>query len=116
MRKFIENKAVYLIVLALFTLAFAWNFAHGAVLTSASGTFDGSRVLGQGNHIADGPSIPPPVDEDLRVADGPTAPPPVDEDLRLADGPTAPPPVDEDFRLADGSAMRRFGDENSPVA
>ena len=112
MRTFIENKAVYLIVLALFTLAFAWNFAHGAVLTSASGAFDRPRVLGQGNHIADGPSIPPPVDEDLRVADGPSIPPPVDEDLRVADGPSIPPPVDEDLRVADGPSIPPPVDED----
>ena len=42
-------------------------------------------------------TMPPPVDEDLRIASGPTMPPPVDEDLRIAS-----------CHLAQGGSSRRI--------
>jgi hypothetical protein len=102
MGKLIANKAVYFVVLTLFTLAFTWNLAHGTVLlkplcyvvTPVLSNLPGALL------VATGPTIPPPVDEDIRIATGPTIPPPVDEDIRIATGPTIPPPVDEDIRIA----------------
>ncbi len=105
MRKLIANKVVYFVALTLFTVAFAGNRAHGTVLlkplhhiispiSSILESSPGSLV------VATGPTIPPPVDEDIRIATGPTIPPPVDEDIRIATGPTIPPPVDEDIRIA----------------
>ena len=66
--------------------------------------------------IATGPTVPPPVDEDLRIATGPTLPPPVDEDLRIATGPTLPPPVDEDLRIATGPTLPPPVDEDLRIA
>jgi hypothetical protein len=118
MGKLIANKAVYFVVLTLFTLAFTWNLAHGTVLlkplcyvvTPVLSNLPGALL------VATGPTIPPPVDEDIRIATGPTIPPPVDEDIRIATGPTIPPPVDEDIRIATGPTIPPPVDEDIRIA
>jgi hypothetical protein len=118
MKKLIANKAVYVVVLTLFTLAFAWNLAHGSVLPQPSVQVMPPALenLPSGTMIASGPTIPPPVDEDIRIASGPTIPPPVDEDNRIASGPTIPPPVDEDIRIASGPTIPPPVDEDIRIA
>jgi hypothetical protein len=94
MRKLFSNQSNSWIVLPVFTLAMAWNFAQGAGVPPTS-----HRPLpGRANSVASAPTRPP-IDENLRIATGPTAPPPVDENLRIATGPTAPLPVDENLAV-----------------
>ena len=97
MRKFLARQSNFVIVFTVFALAFAWNLAHGAAPAPSHPL---PFLEGPANPIALGPTMPPPVGEDLRIALGPTMPPPVGEDLRIALGPTMPPPVGEDFRLS----------------
>jgi hypothetical protein len=109
MKKIFSDQSHFSAAVPVCTLVIACNLITGAQATSSNKivrpSMLGSRLtslfLKNGtNYIATGPTLPPPVDEDLRIATGPTLPPPVDEDLRIATGPTLPPPVDEDLRIA----------------
>ena len=106
MHRFFNNKAAYVVTLALFTLAFAWNFFHGnstavpfwnTSLDSSSVELLNSAQVCEKLRIASGPTMPPPPDS-IRIASGPTMPPPPDS-IRIASGPTMPPPPDS-IRLA----------------
>ena len=106
-KRLLENKTAYFILLVLFALAFAWNSAWGRGFCPAAGLLPSASVS-----IASGPTLPPPVDENVRIASGPTLPPPVDENVRIASGPTLPPPVDENVRIASGPTLPPPVDEN----
>jgi hydrogenase/urease accessory protein HupE len=103
MRKFFSNQSNSWIVFLVFTLAMAWNFAQGAMVPAAarqlvvleSSNFGAGFLLQAkelaATSIALGPTMPPPIDEEVRVALGPTMPPPIDEEVRVASGPTMRP-------------------------
>jgi hypothetical protein len=115
MRQFFSAKSRFQIVLSILTLAFALNSANGTPLPASSQPYL-QIENGLFNRMANGPTLPPPVDEDLRIANGPTLPPPVDEDLRIANGPTLAPPVDEDLRIANGPTLPPPVDEDLRIA
>ena len=78
MRKIFSNQSNSWIVLPVFTLAMAWNFAQGARVPAPVRHYS----PGLANSVALGPTMPPPccdVTENgagLPVALGPTMPPP----------------------------------------
>src|SRR5438046_3174516 len=100
MRKFFENKLAFVAIAFLFTLALAWNIAHGAE------TLLGTHLLiapaSDGAHITHGP--PPPCTDCVRtpVQHGP--PPPCTDCVRTAVKHGPPPPCTDcvNVRIAHG--------------
>jgi hypothetical protein len=110
MRKFFPNELNSWIVLPVFTLAMAWNFAQGAWLPAPSH----QPLPGLANSVALGPTMPPPccdVSENRAggpVALGPTMPPPCCDVLEIIHTESAPSlAADPSSDFSEGSSVSR---------
>ena len=80
MKKFFSNQSNSWVVLPVCTLAITCHLIHSAQAVPSQKIVPVSNL---GSRLTTGPTLPPPVDENLRIATGPTLPPPVDENLRI---------------------------------
>jgi len=101
MRKILDDKLAFIMVIFLFTLAFTLNAMHGAG-TSVGHT---PLALPDVTLVAHGPTIPPDPWDGVSIAHGPTIPPDPWDGVRIAHGPTIPPDPWDGVRIAHGPTI-----------